>query len=190
MPPRLNLARLNLPNLISLSRLFLVPVAVGLIIERRYGVAFWVFVTAGLSDALDGFVAKRFDCRTRLGALLDPAADKFLLVSLYLTLGYSQALPIWLVILVVFRDAMIVGGFVLVQAIAAPKEFGPLYISKINTLVQTTLIGFVLAQEGLAVDPGVLTLLLIFGAAATTVASGLSYLVRWARILSRSEEAL
>jgi cardiolipin synthase (CMP-forming) len=183
-------ARLNLANLITLSRLFLVPVAVGLIIERRYGAAFWVFVTAGLSDALDGYIAKHLDCRTRLGALLDPLADKSLLVSLYVTLGVFGALPIWLVILVVFRDAMIVGGFVLIQAIAASQEFRPLYISKINTLVQTTVIGFVLARQGLAIDPGTVTSLLILGAATTTAASGLSYLVHWARILARSEQAL
>lgn len=183
-------ARLNLANLITLSRLFLVPVAVGLIIEQRYGAAFWVFVAAGLSDALDGYVAKRFDCRTRLGALLDPFADKSLLVSLYVTLGVFGALPIWLVILVVFRDAMIVAGFLLIQALAAAKEFRPLFISKINTLLQATLIGFVLARQGLAIDPGAVNSLLVFGAAATTAASGLSYLVRWARILGRSEEAL
>ncbi len=182
--------RLNLANLITLSRLFLVPVAIWLIIRGRDGFAFWVFVVAGLSDALDGFVAKRFDRRTRLGALLDPLADKSLLVSLTITLGLFGALPSWLVILVVFRDAMILGGFLLIQAIAAATEFSPLYISKINTLVQATLIGFVLARRGLEIDPGLLTSLLIFAAAVTTAASGLSYLVRWARILSRSEGIL
>jgi cardiolipin synthase len=181
---------LNLPNLITLSRLCLVPVAVWLVIDGRYGVAFWVFVIAGLSDALDGYIAKRFDRRTRLGALLDPLADKSLLVSLYVTLGYFGALPSWLVILVVFRDAMIVAGFLLLETFTPAKEFRPLYISKINTLVQTTLIGFVLAREGLAVDPRLLTHVLIFGTAATTVASGLGYLVHWARILARSEQAL
>jgi cardiolipin synthase (CMP-forming) len=168
----------------------LVPVAVWLVIVGRYGLAFWVFVIAGLSDALDGYIAKRFDRRTRLGAVLDPLADKSLLVSLYVTLGVFGALPSWLVILVVFRDAMIVAGFVLAEAFSAVKELRPLFISKINTLVQTTLIGFVLAREGLAIDPRILTHVLVLGTAATTVASGLSYLVRWARILARSEEAL
>src|SRR5438034_11404389 len=115
---------LNLPNLISLGRLFLVPVTIWLIIDGQYGIAFWVLVVAGFSDALDGFIAKRFDRRTRLGALLDPLADKVLLVSVYVTLGIAGQLWTWLVVLVVFRDVMIIGGFLLIQAITAvPKPF-------------------------------------------------------------------
>ena len=179
---------LNLPNLITLGRLLLVPLAIWLILEAHYGVAFWVFVGAGLSDGLDGFIAKRFDRRTRLGALLDPVADKTLLVSVYLTLGWAGALAVWLVIMVVFRDAMIIGGFVLIQTTAAPKRFDPLYISKFNTLAQIGLVGFVLAQRGIGVGAGWLEPALTIAVAATTVLSGFSYLVRWARILSRAEE--
>ena len=93
---------LNLPNSISLGRLLLVPVAAWLIIHDRCGVAFWVLVAAGASDALDGFVAKRFDRRTRFGAVLDPAADKAMLVSVYIALGVTQQVLPWLVILIVF----------------------------------------------------------------------------------------
>src|SRR5215469_10780820 len=139
---------LNLPNLISLGRLLLVPLAIWLILYGRYGVAFWVFVVAGISDALDGFIAKRFDRRTRLGALLDPVADKALLVSVYVTLGLARQLWTSLVILVVFRDILIVGGFLLVQAFAVPKHYDPLYISKINTGLQIVLIAYVLARLG------------------------------------------
>lgn len=180
----------NLPNLISLARLLLVPLTVWLILGGRYGVAFWVFVAAGVSDALDGFIAKRFDRRTRLGALLDPVADKALLVSVYVTLGLAHQLWTSLVILVVFRDVMIIGGFLLIQAIAAPKHYDPLYISKINTGLQIALVAFVLARLGLGTGSGMLDLLLSLAVAATTVLSGLSYLVRWARILARSEQAL
>src|SRR5215470_10721027 len=109
---------LNLPNLISLGRLLLVPLAISLILDGKYWAAFWVFIIAGISDALDGFIAKHFDRRTRLGALLDPLADKVLLVSVYVTLGVAGQLWTWLVVLVVFRDIMIVGGFLLLQAIA------------------------------------------------------------------------
>ena len=181
---------LNLPNLITLARLLVVPLAVWLILAGRDGVAFWIFVAAGLSDALDGFIAKRFDRRTRLGALLDPIADKTLVVSLYVTLGLAGELPNWLVILVVFRDTMIVGGFLLTQSIAVPKHYDPLYISKINTALQITLLGFILGRLGLGANAGLLTDLLIYAVAATTTASGLSYLVRWARIIARSEHAL
>src|SRR5438094_3807871 len=116
----------SLPNLITLARLLSVPVTVWLIVDERYGAAFWLFVAAGVSDALDGFIAKRFDRRTRLGALLDPVADKAMLVSVYVALGMAHQLWAWLVILVVFRDIMIVGGFLLIQAVAAPKQYAPL----------------------------------------------------------------
>ncbi len=181
---------LNLPNLISLGRLLLVPLAIWLILGGRYGAAFWIFIAAGISDGLDGFIAKRFDRRTRLGALLDPVADKSLLVSVYVTLGVAGQIPAWLVILVVFRDVMIVGGFLLVQAIAVARPVQPLLISKINTGAQIVLIGFVLARAGLGYDAGAFDLALGLLVGGTTVWSGLAYLVRWARILARSEEAL
>ena len=181
---------LNLPNLISLARLLLVPLEIWLILVGRYGLAFWVLVAAGISDALDGFIAKRFDRRTRLGALLDPVADKAMLVSVYITLGAAHQLWTSLVILVVFRDVMIVGGFLLIQLFAVPKHYEPLYISKLNTGVQIMLVGFVLARLGLGVAAGHIDLVLSLIVGATTVVSGLSYLVRWARLLARSEQAL
>jgi cardiolipin synthase (CMP-forming) len=184
--PGLTRLEFNLPNLITLARLLCVPLAIWLILEARYGVAFWVFVAAGISDALDGYIAKRFDQRTPLGALLDPIADKALLAGVYITLGLADQLPHWLVILVVLRDLLIVGGYLLIQGTAPPQ---PLFISKINTLVQISLIGFVLARLGLGIDEGWLTALLVDAAAVTTVWSGLSYLVRCVRILVESERA-
>jgi cardiolipin synthase len=184
--PGLTRLEFNLPNLITLARLLCVPLAIWLILEARYGVAFWVFVAAGISDALDGYIAKRLDQRTPLGALLDPIADKALLAGVYITLGLADQLPHWLVILVVLRDLLIVGGYLLIQGTAAPQ---PLLISKVNTLVQIALIGFVLARLGLGIDEGWLTSLLVGAAAVTTVWSGLSYLVRCVRILVESERA-
>ena len=181
---------LNLPNLITLARLLSVPLTIWLILGERFGVAFWVFVGAGISDALDGFIAKRFDCRTRLGALLDPVADKALLTSVYVALGIAEYLPNWLVILVVFRDVMIVGGFVLIQTLTAPRQFDPLYISKINTAAQIALVAYVLARLGLGFPDGAVTPVLVWITALTTVLSGLSYLVRWARIFSGAEQPL
>jgi cardiolipin synthase (CMP-forming) len=183
-------AELNLPNLISLARLFLVPVTIWLIIDGQYGVAFWVLVAAGISDALDGFIAKRFDRRTRLGALLDPVADKAMLVSIYVTLGIAHQLATWLVVLVVFRDVLIVGGFLLVQAVTLPRRYDPLYISKINTGMQIVLVGFVLARLGLGAAPGWLDFALSLTVAGTTIASGLAYLLRWTRILAGTEQTL
>jgi cardiolipin synthase len=172
----------NLPNLITLGRLFCVPLAIWLILGERYGLAFWVFVAAGVSDALDGWIAKRWDQRTPLGALLDPIADKALLAAVYITLGCAGELPHWLVILVVLRDLLIVGGYLLSHGANAPE---PLFISKVNTLVQIALVGFVLARLGLDIDEQLVTSSLIAAAGVTTVWSGLSYLVRWARFLVR-----
>lgn len=180
----------NLPNLITLARLLSVPAALWLIVAQRYGAAFWLFVAAGLSDALDGFIAKRFDFRTRLGALLDPAADKALLAGVYLTLGLGGQLPAWLVGLVILRDVLIVAGFAALHTTAEGRQFGPLYISKVNTLVQLTLVGFVLLRLGLGIAPGPTDRLLIAAAATTTVWSGLAYLMRCARLLSGSEPAV
>ena len=178
---------LNLPNMISLGRLLLVPLAIWLILRAHYGIAFWVFVVAGVSDALDGFIAKHFDRRTRLGALLDPIADKALLVSMFVTLGLANQLWTSLVILVVFRDVMIIGGFLLIQAFSIPKRYDPLYISKINTGLQIALIAFVLARLGLGADPSWTDAILSYAVMLTTILSGLLYLVRWTRILANSE---
>jgi len=181
---------LNLPNFISLARLLLVPLEIWLILVGSYGLAFWILVVAGISDALDGFIAKRFDRRTRLGALLDPVADKAMLISVYITLGVAHQLWTLLVILVVFRDVLIIGGFLLMQLFALAKHYDPLYISKLNTAVQIILVGFVLARLSLGAAPGWADVILSLIVGATTIASGLSYLVRWARILGRSEQIL
>jgi cardiolipin synthase len=176
---------LNLPNLITLARLLSVPLTIWLIFAARYDLAFWVFIAAGLSDALDGYIAKRFDRRTRIGALLDPAADKAMLTAVYVSLGLAGQLPAWLVLLVVSRDFLIIVGFFLIQAAAVPKQLDPLYISKVNTLLQIALVGFVLAGLGLGIETGWANWLIV-AAAVTTVLSGFSYLVRWARILTGS----
>jgi len=180
---------LNLPNFISLARLLSVPVAVWLILEGDFAVAFWVFVAAGVSDGIDGYIAKHFDQRTRLGALLDPIADKSLLVAVYITLGIAGHLPAWLVILVVFRDFLIIGGFLLVHAMAHAMRSEPLIISKVNTVLQIILAGATLGRLGLGVDAGTTMNALVFITAATTVISGGGYLVRWTRALAGLEQA-
>jgi cardiolipin synthase (CMP-forming) len=177
----------GLANLITLGRLLSVPVAIWLVLSGETAAAFWLFVAAGLSDAVDGFVAKRFDQRSRLGALLDPIADKALLVSMYVTLGLAGHLPTWLVILVVFRDALIVGGFLLVAALGQPMRWEPLLVSKVNTATQIALVGVVLAALGLGLDLHTLSAVLVYATGATTVISGAGYLVRWSRALAGAE---
>ena len=178
---------MNLPNIITLGRLLSVPLAIWLVLSGWLTAAFWLFVAAGLSDAVDGFVAKRFNMRSRLGALLDPIADKTLLVSMYVTLGIAGHLPNWLVILVVFRDVLIIGGYLLVATLAQTMRSEPLLISKLNTALQIALIGIVLAGLGLDLDDFGLSTVLIYAVAVTTVVSGAGYLVRWARALAGTE---
>jgi cardiolipin synthase len=179
----------NPANLITLGRLLSVPVSIWLILAGQFGAAFWMFVIAGISDAVDGFIAKRFDMRTRIGALLDPVADKTLLVSTYVTLGVAAQLPTWLVILVVSRDLMIVGGFLLVQLLSADTRWEPLMVSKANTVLQIVLVALTLARLAFAFDDHGLGLVLVYAVAATTILSGAAYLVRWARSLAGAEPA-
>ena len=169
----------NIPNLITLARLFAVPLLVWLIIHGEIAAAFWVFVIAGVSDALDGFIAKRFGFVTTLGTYLDPVADKALLVSAYITLGQAGHINAWLVILVVFRDVLIIGGTVLFHTLDRPVEMRPFFISKLNTLLQILLIAVLLGNLGIGIpDFGSLpTLAFLVG--VTTALSGLAYMGRW-----------
>ena len=170
---------MDLPNLISLARLLAVPLVIWLILAGRMTPAFWIFVAAGLSDAADGFFAKRFNCETEFGRYLDPIADKALLVSVYVTLGQAGYLPIWLVILVVFRDTLIVGGIIFLRLLNGTVRLQPLFISKLNTTMQIVLAAFMLAVLGLeAPDLGMIGILTNI-VAATTVASGIAYVMRW-----------
>jgi cardiolipin synthase len=177
----------NLPNLITLGRLLAVPLAVWLILDSRMMEAFILFILAGISDAVDGFIAKNYDQRTQIGALLDPIADKALLVSMYVTLGVSYHLPTWLVILVVFRDVMIIGGFILLKLFDLPVRWQPLIISKINTGLQIALIALTLARLALGFGADELATGLIWATAATTVLSGTAYLFRTGRVLAGME---
>ena len=169
----------NIPNLITLARIFAVPVLVWLIIHGEFAAAFWVFVLAGISDALDGFIAKKYDFVTKLGTYLDPVADKALLVSAYITLGQAEHIQAWLVILVVFRDVLIIGGTVLFHTLDRPVEMRPFLISKLNTFMQISLIVVLLGNLGGGFrDFGTLPLL-AYLVGFTTVFSGLAYMVRW-----------
>jgi len=181
----------SIPNTITLGRLLSVPLAVYLILSGQLAWAFWLFVAAGVSDALDGAIARMFRARTALGAYLDPIADKVLLVSVYVALGYVGQLPLWLVILVVFRDCMIVGAVMLLYTLKESLAMQPLGISKVNTAVQIALAAVVLAPHGLAYDPIVifghdLITLMVWLCAATTAASGLAYIGRGGILFDRS----
>lgn len=172
---------MNIPNLITITRILLVPFTVWLIISEAYGFAFVSFVVAGVSDGVDGYIARRYNMRTELGAYLDPLADKALLVSVYITLGLLKVLPAWLVILVVSRDVLIVGAFILSWLMDRPVQIKPLMVSKINTAGQIVLVVVALGAAALKWD---LLLLLPIGmglVAVLTAASGGFYLLEWVR---------
>ena len=179
---------MSLPNFISLGRLFAVPVVVWLILGGHLAAAFWLFVAAGVSDGIDGFLAKRLDAETTLGRYLDPLADKALLVSVYLTLGSEGYLADWLVILVVFRDALIVAGSLLYFTLTQRVALRTLGVSKLNTVAQIVLVSFVLAEHGLALPVEWLTGPLVYATAATTLVSGAVYVVEWTRRAAQMEE--
>jgi cardiolipin synthase len=162
-------------------RLLSVPVAMWLILDGRMLPAFWLFLIAGISDAVDGFLAKRLNSQTALGGYLDPLADKTLLVGVYLTLGYQGYLDTWLVILVVFRDLLIVGGALFLLTLAQAISFKPLWVSKLNTVAQIALAVWILARHGFGFDDSGMTDTLIYIVAATTLLSGFGYLWRWGR---------
>ncbi|WP_294533693.1 CDP-alcohol phosphatidyltransferase family protein [uncultured Rhodoblastus sp.] len=179
-----------LPNLISLARLALVPVSVDMIATRRWPEALTIFVVAGLSDALDGWIARRFDLRSELGAYLDAVADKALLICNYVTLAIVGILPMALALLVVTRDVMIVGAVVLAWLLDRPMEIRPLWISKANTFAQ---IGFVvLVLAGLAFgwplageeSTRLWLVLCQWLVAALTLASLAAYFRRWVSHMS------
>jgi len=171
---------INPPNIVTFARLCAVPLACWLVLERRMAEAFWLFVAAGLSDALDGWLARRYGGNS-VGAVLDPVADKALLVTMYVTLAVAGVLPNWLTILVVFRDVLIVGGIVVLSVLGNAVAIRPLYISKANTALQILLIGVALLESGLGIGSPVLTQALIWSVALTTLVSGSAYVLKAAR---------
>lgn len=180
--------RLSLPNLITIARILIVPVVIFLINSGQMSYAFVLFILAGLSDGVDGFIAKRFDQATKLGAYLDPVADKILLVSIYLTLGQLGHLPGWLVILVVSRDLLIVGAFLLAWIMGLNIKVAPLMVSKANTTAQIMLAGLILANLGYDLHLSVITSICLYAVVVLTVLSGIAYLVEWMRDMVRFED--
>jgi cardiolipin synthase len=170
-----------LPNFITVLRLFLVPVIVYLIVAKAFLAAFVVFLIAGLTDAADGYLARRWGWQTELGAYLDPLADKALLVSVYATLGFFGHLPVWLVILVISRDLLIIGAVLLSWLLARTVAVHPLMVSKVNTTMQITLAVLILAEAGLNLGWGAYIAVVIWATGLTTAVSAAVYLVIWLR---------
>ena len=165
----------NLPNVITVARLCAVPVAVWLALRHHLAATFVVFSIAGVSDAVDGWLARRRG-GSALGAILDPLADKALLVCMFLALAHLGVLPVWLVALAVGRDALIVAGLLMLWLRGAPVTMRPLPISKLNTALQLLLVGVALLLRGFGLQAEPALQALIWVVAATTVASSAAYI--------------
>ena len=174
-------AGVNLPNLITIARILLVPVVVWAIAQRQMQIAFLLFLAAGASDAVDGFLAKRLGMASELGAHLDPLADKVLIVSIYVSLGVTDAIPRWIVILVVSRDILIIGGIMLAWFLDKPMTVRPLLVSKLNTAAQIVFACLVLASLGFGFDAGRTRTALLWTVAALTLISVGFYVREWWR---------
>jgi cardiolipin synthase len=172
---------LSIPNLITLGRILLVPVIVWAIASGAMWIAFVLFLGAGLSDAVDGYLAKRFHMTTELGAYLDPLADKALIVSIYIALGVNGLIPGWLVILVVSRDIMIVGAVMLSWLVGTPIKVKPLLVSKLNTVAQIVFACVVLGTLGFGYPLPTLSLILMGVVAVLTLLSVAAYVAEWVR---------
>ena len=181
--------RVSIPNIITLGRILLVPFIVWAIASSQMEIAFAIFIIAGVSDAVDGFLAKRFNMASELGALLDPLADKALLVSIYVALGIWGAVPRWIVILVVSRDIMIVAAVIVSWLFGKPIPMKPLMVSKLNTVAQVAFAALVLAALGFGFKSTPYDLILMGFVTVFTLVSVSLYLVEWVRHMSTIEAA-
>ncbi len=167
--------------MITVLRFVLVPAIIYAMLRGEMGWAVAGFVIAGVSDGVDGFVARQFNQRSELGAYLDPLADKLLLVTVFVTLGFLGELPLWLVILAVSRDVLIVGAVMLSTIMEHPIEMKPLFVSKANTAVQIMLAAWVLGELAFQTGFGPVRDWLIIFSALLTASSTAAYFVTWLR---------
>ena len=171
----------DIPNIITALRFLLVPPVIILLLQERFTAALIVFGVAGLSDWLDGFLARRFDWRSRLGGIMDPLADKLLVVSSFVTLGWLGLIPAWLVLLVILRDLVIIAGATFYHMRIEQFDAEPSVASKLNTAAQVLLVLAVLYSSGIQALPVMLMDVLLYGVLVTTLWSGFDYVWTWGR---------
>ena len=173
----------QIPNLLTLLRIAACPVLVLLLRGGSYDLAMLLFLAAGITDGLDGYIAKRYHCVSSLGAILDPIADKLLIASAYIMLAMLQDIPFWLLIVVMFRDLVIVAGYLVLVVMGEEIPMKPTYISKVNTFLQIALVVAVLLGKADWLDIPFMVQTLVVGVLITTVTSGSQYV--WAGAIRR-----
>ena len=176
---------MNIPNLLTILRILLVPILVILLIQRSFTKAFVIFFVCGLTDALDGFVARLMNQKTVLGAYLDPIADKALMISCFVTLSIRSVIPSWLSVLVISRDVIILLGIAVLTMMKIPFEVKPMFVSKVNTFLQILTITVALLYKSKLMAVDVFVLKGFFWATALfTILSGLLYIFRGVRYIN------
>lgn len=176
-----------IPNAISLLRIALIPPILLLIVDDEFAWALALFWIAGFSDGIDGYLATRFNWQTRLGALLDPIADKLLVAGLFITLAYLDRIPVWLTTAVILRDLVIIGGAVLYHYMIQPVEGEPTRVSKLNTALQLLFLLFVLSRAAFGWPDEISLTVLGAATLVTVVISGVDYVLRWSDRALRKE---
>ena len=173
-----------LPNCISLLRIFAVPLTVYLLLSQQMTAAFWLIIVAGVSDGLDGYLAKRLNAVTLIGTYLDPLADKTMLIAVCLCLAHLGYLPCWIIALAILRDLLILGGVLLSNVLQLELSVDPILISKLNTVLQIIMVAFALGREAMGWDLLQVMSALVYLVAVTTIVSGTLYLARWTGALT------
>jgi cardiolipin synthase len=176
-----------LPNCISLLRIFAVPLTVYLLLSQQMTAAFWLIIVAGVSDGLDGYLAKRLNAVTLIGTYLDPLADKTMLIAVCLCLAHLGYLPCWIIALAILRDLLILGGVLLSNVLELELSVDPILISKLNTVLQIIMVAFALGREAMGWDLLQVMSALVYLVAVTTIVSGTLYLARWTGALTSGE---
>jgi len=178
---------MNIPNFLSLLRIILVPVFVIFLIQDEYYKALIIFVIAGLTDVLDGTMARLLNAQTKLGSYLDPIADKLLLATSFVTLAILGIIPSWLTVIVMSRDFIILLGIAILSLMSVTFEIKPAFISKVTTALQIGAVFFALFYKAVTHDLNYNWILTLFWLTALfTVASGLVYIIRWIKIINRT----
>ncbi len=168
-----------LPNAVSLSRIGLVVPIVSLLLQEKFDWAFLLILIAGLSDGIDGYLAKRYGWNTRLGAILDPAGDKLLVAGCFATLAFMALVPVWLAVIVILRDVVIVMGSIIVNFLVSRLSGEPTRISKLNTVFELMFLLFVISRAGFGWPDRITITVLGASILVTVVISGLDYVASW-----------
>ena len=183
---------LTLPNFITLMRLAMVPFFVLAVSERDFKLALWILIIAGITDSFDGWLARRMDMRSRIGAYLDPLADKILITVAYITLtipfGQEVVIPLWLTILALFRDFMIMFVAGVLYIVEGLREFPPSLLGKAATAVQVVTIAVVLLANVTPVPPWI-PRSCFYGSFCLVIVSGFNYIYRVSRSVDEARLA-